>query len=61
MIEDDDFSDEEKSYHEWVTNNLSFIGQHKQSISIMKKLYMEGFAAGWQYRKEYDAKEWLQK
>ena len=61
MSEDEDFSDEEKSYHEWVTKNLSFISQNKQSINVMKKLYMEGFAAGWQYRKEFQAKEWLQK
>jgi hypothetical protein len=60
-MNDDEISDEEKSYHEWVTKNLSFIGQNKQSINVMKKLYMEGFAAGWQYRKEYNAKEWLQK
>lgn len=40
---------EEKSYHEWVANNLSFVNQNKQSISIMKKLYMEGFAAGFDY------------
>lgn len=61
MSENEDLSDKEKSYHEWVTKNLSFINQHKQSINVMKKLYLEGFAAGWQYRKEYDAKEWLQK
>jgi len=57
----EDLSDEEKSYYEWVSNNLSFINQHKQSINVMKTLYLEGFAAGWQCRKEYDAKEWLQK
>jgi hypothetical protein len=61
MIENEDFSDEEKSYHEWVTKNLSFINQHKQSINVMKKLYMEGFAAGWQSKKQYQSQEWLQK
>jgi hypothetical protein len=61
MNTDDEFSDEEKSYHEWVSKNLSFISQNKQSVNVMKKLYLEGFAAGWQYRKEYDAREWLQK
>lgn len=61
MNTNEEFSDEEKSYHEWVSKNLPFIGQHKQSLNVMKKLYLEGFAAGWQYRKEYDAREWLQK
>lgn len=61
MIEEQDFGDEEKSYYEWVTKNLSFISQNKQSVNVMKKLYLEGFVAGWQYRKEHDAKEWLQK
>jgi hypothetical protein len=61
MNDDEEMSDEEKSYHEWVTKNLSFIGQNKQSVNVMKKLYLEGFAAGWQYRKEYDSREWLQK
>jgi hypothetical protein len=57
----EDLCDEEKSYYEWVSNNLSFINQNKQSVNVMKKLYMEGFAAGWQNKKEFQAKEWLQK
>jgi hypothetical protein len=57
----EDLCDEEKSYDEWVSKNLSFISQNKQSINVMKKLYIEGFAAGWKYKKESQAKEWLQK
>ena len=57
----DDLCDEERNYYEWVSNNLSFINQNKQSVNVMKKLYMEGFAAGWQNKKEFQAKEWLQK
>jgi hypothetical protein len=57
----EDLSDEEKSYYQWVSKNLSFINQNKQSVNVMKKLYMEGFAAGWQTKKESQAKEWLQK
>ena len=57
----DALCDEERSYYEWVSNNLSFINQNKQSVNVMKKLYMEGFAAGWQNKKEFQAKEWLQK
>lgn len=58
---DDFISDEEKSYNDWVSQNLSFINEHKNSISVMKKLYIEGFAAGWEFRKDFQAREWLQK
>lgn len=53
--------DEEKSYHDWVAKNLIFVNANKNSVSVMKKLYLEGFAAGYQYRKEFNSKEWLQK
>lgn len=53
--------DEEKSYHEWVSKNLEYIQQNKQHISVMKKLYMEGFAAGFVHRNKVNAKEQLQK
>ena len=53
--------DEEKSYHEWVAQNLDYIQQNKQHISVMKKLYIEGFAAGYEYKKRYCAMEQLQK
>lgn len=53
--------DEEKSYYEWVRNNALYIRDHKQHIAVMKKLYMEGFAAGFQYKKELQANDWLQK
>lgn len=60
MIEEE-LCDEEKSYHTWVANNLEYIQQNKNHVTVMKKLYMEGFAAGFQYRKELQAKDWLQK
>lgn len=53
--------DEEKSYHEWVSKNLDYIQQNKQHIGVMKKLYMEGFAAGFQHKKIHNAMEWLEK
>lgn len=53
--------DEEKSYHEWVSKNLEYIQQNKQHISVMKKLYMEGFAAGFVHRNKVNAQEQLQK
>lgn len=54
-------SDEEKSYHEWVSKNISFLNQHKASISAMKKVYMDGFAAGFTYKNKINAEEQLQK
>lgn len=61
MSEDDEICDEEKSYHEWVSKNLEYLQQNKSHVAVMKKLYMEGFASGFQYKKELQAKEWLQK
>lgn len=58
---DEEMCDEEKSYHEWVANNLEFLQSNKQHISVMKKVYMEGFAAGFQYLKQCRAEEQLQK
>lgn len=57
----EEMCDEEKSYHEWVANNLEFMQQNKSHISVMKKLYMEGFAAGFVHRNKVNAEEQLQK
>ena len=57
----EELSDEEKSYNEWVVNNLYQIRDNKDCIRVMKKLYIEGFAAGWQHRIKYSAQEQLQK
>lgn len=62
MTNDDEFMcDEEKSYHEWVSKNIDFIGKHKTSIGAMKKVYMDGFAAGFIFKLKISAKEQLQK
>lgn len=53
--------DEEKSYDEWVSKNLEYIQQNKQHIGVMKKLYMEGFAAGFVHKNKVNAQEQLQK
>ena len=53
--------DEEKSYHEWFANNLNYILQNKNHVCVMKKLYMEGFAAGFVYNQKLSAKEYLEK
>jgi hypothetical protein len=53
--------DEEQSYNEWVKNNLQYVQFNKQHISVMKKLYMDGFAAGFVYKQIIKAEENLQK
>lgn len=60
-ISDEFMCDEEKSYNEWIKNNLHFINQNKHSISVMKKLYMDGFAAGFVHRDKVNITEQLQK
>ena len=57
----DDICDEEKSYNEWVANNLEYINQNKTHISVMKKLYMDGFAAGFAHKNKMNLMEQLQK
>jgi hypothetical protein len=57
----EEMCDEEKSYYEWIKNNNAYLRDNKQHISVMKKLYMDGFAAGFQHKKELQSKEWLQK
>lgn len=59
--EDIELCDEEKSYHEWFANNLQYIQQNKSHIGVMKKLYMEGFAAGFLHKQKMRASEYLQK
>ena len=61
MKDQEELSDEENSYNDWVSQNLVFINQNKNSVGVMKKLYIDGYAAGWQSKKEYQGKEWMQK
>lgn len=60
-MNDDELLNEEKSYYEWVAKNLSYIHDNKSSVSVMKKLYTEGFMAGFAYRDKINATEQLQK
>ena len=54
-------SHEEESYHEWVYNNLYYIRDHQTCINVMKKLFTDGFSAGFAYRDQINAAEQLQK
>jgi len=57
----EDICDEERSYNDWVSYNLDYINQNKSHISVMKRLYMEGFAAGYEYHGKIRVEEQLQK
>lgn len=57
----EELCDEEKSYNEWVKENLHYLQINKQHISVMRKVYMDGFAAGFVYRNKINAMEQLQK
>lgn len=57
----EELCDEERLYHEWVSNNISYINGHKFCIETMKKLFLAGFSAGYTYKRKYNAEEQLQK
>lgn len=57
----EEMCDEEKSYHEWVAQNISFIRDNKDCVRVMQKLYIAGFAAGFVHRDKINAMEQLQK
>jgi hypothetical protein len=58
MIDEEDI---EKSYNEWVYNNLYYIRDNKDSIKVMKELYTNGFKDGYKKRGVISAEEHLQK
>lgn len=60
-MEEEYLSDEEKSFHLWISNNLNYVNDHKRSIEVMKTLYMAGFNAGFIYKRQIRAEEQLQK
>lgn len=57
----EEMCDEEKSYHEWVANNLHIIRDNKGCVKIMQQLYIAGFAAGFVHKNKISAEEHLQK
>ena len=60
-MQDEFMSDEQQSFEDWLSNNISYVNANKVSIAIMKKLYMDGFAAGYIYRDKINAEHQLQK
>jgi hypothetical protein len=59
MCNDKDYEpcDEEKSFIDWLKNTE--VSQY--DLSVVRKAYMDGFAAGWNNKKIYNAQEWLEK
>ena len=60
-MNDEELCDEEKSYNKWVVDNLYYIRDYKDCIKVMKKIYMDGVAAGFVHRNRINSMEQLQK
>lgn len=56
-IDEETLRDEEKSFVEWMQTIIL----KSNDISIIRKAYLDGFAAGWSYKKQMLAQEQLQK
>lgn len=52
---------EEQNYHQWVKNNLHYLQLNKQHISVMQKIFIDGFMAGVSDCQKTQAEEQLQK
>lgn len=59
MINEDMLSDEEKSFNQWLSQTQCVIKYN--DLNIVKKAYMDGYAAGWHRRKTHNVEEQLQK
>jgi hypothetical protein len=58
----DELCDEEKSFNEWFQQNQSIVHPLVTSmIESYKKIYMQGYAAGFQAKLKYSSEESLQK
>lgn len=58
---ENDVSDEDLLYHEWLANNISYVNTNKVCIHVMKQMFMVGFSSGYTYKKKQNAEEQLQK
>lgn len=59
----DELCDEELSFNQWISNNgySIFLDINGQLKEILKTVYMQGYAAGFQARLKYSSDEYLQK
>ena len=53
-----DICDEEKSFIMWAKDNREFIGENTR---LLKTVYMQGFAMGFEFKRAINAQEQLQK
>jgi hypothetical protein len=58
---DDNLSDEENNFNQWTKANYKYILENSEYIPIMKKIYIDGFVAGWLNKQRHSAQEYLQK
>jgi len=54
----DELCDEEKSFFEWMNNQDDI---DNQLFDLLKIVYVQGYAAGFQYKQEQNAMAQLQK
>jgi len=53
-----DICDEEKSFIMWAKDNREFVGEN---FRLLKTVYMQGFAMGFEFKRVINAQEQLQK
>jgi hypothetical protein len=53
-----DICDEEKSFVLWAKDNRQFIGENSR---LLKTVYMQGFAMGFEHKKQTSYEEQMQK
>ena len=54
----DEICDEEKSFLQWINNQDEI---NDKLFDILKAVYMQGYAAGFQAKLKYTSEEYLQK
>jgi hypothetical protein len=57
----DELCDEEKSFNEWFKENKLMYEIYGDTSELYKKIYMQGYAAGFQAKLKYSSEESLQK
>jgi len=54
-------SDEEKVFVEWISNNKEFVTKNQDIMHIISHCFLQGFAEGYKYKKQYNIQEMMQK
>jgi hypothetical protein len=56
-----DISDEESSFMNWAKENRESIEEQLENLDLIKQSYMQGFDAGFSYKKIISHEELMQK